>query len=362
MKLFDEYLIKRYGWNWVGVLGLFVGLLSVVLLVDDFEDFIEHKAAWSLVVKYILLSIPGEIVRFFPLIVLVAVVFTVHRLMKGGEFTAMMAAGVGLRRLSFGFILMGLCFTGLQFVFHEYWASWCNGQAHRIMRHDIQKKTSGFSVKNGLFLRGANNRYYHYQYFDPDRKVLGQVQIFQPDPSNQFLKRYIHAEWAEYHNGKWILQQGEDTRFEGREKIQSVPFQTQEFQISETPEDFVNLTRLPRNMSFRDLTDYMEVIESSGEDPSRHATELYLKLSFPWTCLVFTWVALAISLRMHGRNLSLELAVAVLIMFLYYLLLGMLINFGNEQVLPATVAAWGVPVGMGGVSLLVFLNTRTESG
>lgn len=360
MNLFDRYLLKRYGLVVAAVCLLFVTLLMVFLLLDELENFFRYDATWSQMIRFVAFSVPHMVVRFFPLVILLALVFTIHQLMKWGEITAIMNAGASLRRISVGFLVVGVLLGVIQFLANEYGAAWCEEQARQIMAFEIKKRPAAVSGPEGLFVRGSGNRFYHCRYFDRERVMLRQVEIFQPDELNRFLTRYVRAESATYQGGQWVFANGEEVARRVGELPMRTTFERRAFPLEETPEHFVDLSRRPRQMSYRQLKDYMRMLASSGEDPARYRSELHLKLAFPFSCVIFTLVALSVSLRMKAGNVSFELGAALAVAFLYYTLTGFLAELGAGGQLDGRVAAWTPTLLFGGVSLALFLRTRTD--
>lgn len=360
MNLFDRYLLKRYCLVLGGVMLVFITLAIIFQLVEELDSFIRYDAEWIQVLRYLVLSLPHVVVQFMPLVVLLSLVFTIHQLMKWGEITGIMASGASLRRISAGFLLVGILVGVFQFLSNEYVAAWSEDQARRIMNYEIKRRQAGVTGTSGLFLRGAENRFYHCLYFDRERKIMHQVEIYQPDESNRFLSRYIRARLAVYVHGEWTFLEGEEYLLRRSEIISQTPFKSQVFKLTENPDDFMDLVRRPRSMSYRELRHHMDVIASSGEDPSRHLTELHLKLAFPGACLIFTLIALSVSLRMKAGNLSVELGITLVAAFGYYMLTILLTKLGNEQVLPGLLAGWGTTLIFGLVSFYFFTRTRTD--
>ena len=210
MNLFDRYLLKRYGLILGAVCLLFVTLLMIFLLLDELDNLIRYEATWSQVARFVALSVPHAVVRFFPLVILLALVFTIHQLMKWGEITGIMSSGASLRRLSLGFLGVAVLLGLLQFLANEYGAAWCEERARHVMSFEIKKRPAAVSGPAGLFVRGSRNRFYHCRYFDRERNTLRWVEIFQPDELNRSLARYIQAESASYEDEEWVFEKGEE--------------------------------------------------------------------------------------------------------------------------------------------------------
>jgi len=360
MNQIDRYLFKRYGVSVGAVLLVFVSLMAIYLLVDDLNNFVKYEPSWWQIAKFILLSIPHPTVRFFPIVVLLALVFTLHQVIKWGELTAAMAAGVSLRRISLPFILGGVAMGGIQFFGNEYFAFWCESQAQRVMRYEIKKRPAGAAGPSGIFVRGAENRFYHCSLYDEENAVLKDIQIFQLHPTDRSLARLIQAEKAVHERRQWVFINGQETRLRYDEVISATAFQRRKYDLPETLEDFSGLALNPRAQSYRKLQNHLQVMASSGEDPSRYKPELYLKLTFPGACLIFTLIGMAVAFRFKAGNLTFEMGLSAAFAFAYYMMTGLIVELGYQQLLPAWLAVLTPTVVFGGAALALFLLTRTD--
>jgi lipopolysaccharide export system permease protein len=272
----------------------------------------------------------------------------------------MMTSGASLRRIGTGFLLIAVLLSVLQFLFNEYGAAWCSDHARRIMEIEIKKRQPSVRGPSWRFLRGAESRFYYYRFFDPKSEVINQIEVFQAHEDGRTLKQLIVADAAFYQDGEWTFLNGEIQEMENNAPVRSEAFGNLTIALPETPEDFARLSPHPREMSFSQLLDYVKVMISSGEDPSSYLPELHLKIAFPLSCIVFTFIALSISFRMKAVNLSFEIGAAVAVAFLYYFLIGVLTELGRNEHLAPWLAGWGALLVYGPVSFIFFWFTRTD--
>jgi lipopolysaccharide export system permease protein len=360
MKILDRYLLKTYGRVLGAVTLAFLALLIIFALIDDLDDFLEYEASWSAVVRYVLFSVPHTVVQFFPLAVLLTLVFTVHQLMKWGEVVGMLAGGVSLQRISSGFILVAFLLAIAQFLVNEYVAAWSQEQARRIMVLEIKEDSAGYEKKSGYFVRGAENRFYHCSNIDQDRNLLYNVEVFRPNAENSFFSRHIRAKEAEYRDDVWVFHEGEELVLDKTRIVHQLPFVQRIYDFPETPENFFSLTPSPKRMGLRQLMDHMAMLRSSGEDPSRYLADLHYKVALPVSCVIFSLIALSVSLRMKGGHLSTELGVAIFCAVAYYSIAALMIELGRNELIAAWLAAWGPVILFGAIGIFLFLKTRTD--
>lgn len=124
MKILDRYLLINFLKNYLISFMVLVGLYIALDMVFNFDDLVEPPksvAAINLTAPQIIYDIAGYYAYQAPLIFvylsgMIAVVgaaFTLLRLSRFNELTAVMAAGVSLRRVALPIILAGVVFNVL---------------------------------------------------------------------------------------------------------------------------------------------------------------------------------------------------------------------------------------------------------
>ncbi|MGH7997233.1 MAG: LptF/LptG family permease, partial [Opitutaceae bacterium] len=100
MSTFDRHLLRE----WIGILGIvlaaMLGLLLVQICYSELHSMLANGVHLGLVLKYLAISVPGYCAEILPLGLLVSLLFTLTKLHRANEITAMRGAGVGLARLT----------------------------------------------------------------------------------------------------------------------------------------------------------------------------------------------------------------------------------------------------------------------
>ena len=99
VNTFDRHLLRE----WLQILGLVLlatcGLLLVQVMYDDFRALREGGARGLELWTYFFVTMPSFLTVVLPLALLVSLMFTLGKLHRANELTAMRAAGVGFGRL-----------------------------------------------------------------------------------------------------------------------------------------------------------------------------------------------------------------------------------------------------------------------
>ena len=100
MKTYDRHLL----FEWLTILGLVlcatVGLLLVQVLYDEFRDLRELGARGLDLWMYVFVTVPSYLAIALPLALLVSLMYTLGKLHRANELTALRAAGVSLGRIT----------------------------------------------------------------------------------------------------------------------------------------------------------------------------------------------------------------------------------------------------------------------
>ena len=133
MKILDRYILWSFLKNWLISFMVLVGMYMVLDMVFNFDELVAIKpgAAGAATASNTLWSVLAKIGDFYffqsflffnhlsGIIPVVAAAFTLMRLSRFNELTAVMAAGVPLLRVAMPIILAGVVLNGLVIVNQE---------------------------------------------------------------------------------------------------------------------------------------------------------------------------------------------------------------------------------------------------
>src|SRR5438105_2986493 len=119
MRLLDRYLFREllaplafcFGGLWI--------LGTGFILFDSIDDFQERKFHFIDVIEYALAITPGFLAMAMPIILLLALLYTLANHTRHNELTAMRAAGIGLWRLCAPYLIIGFLASLTLFALNE---------------------------------------------------------------------------------------------------------------------------------------------------------------------------------------------------------------------------------------------------
>jgi lipopolysaccharide export LptBFGC system permease protein LptF len=189
----------------------------------------------------------------------------------------------------------------------------------------------------------APARIFYYRFFDPDRNLFANLTVFEFDPVHFTLRRRIFAGSARWDAriGRWIFENGWERTFVGEATASYQPFLLKTFpEIRETPAYFKKEDRQSQEMSFGELSAYIEDLSQSGFDTRRLNVQLNTKIAYPAITLVMAFLAVPFALKTGKRGGVAGFAIAILLAVIYLGVSSLFEAMGDVNTLPAVLAAW----------------------
>ena len=125
------------------------------------------------------------------------------------------------------------------------------------------------------------------------------------------------------------------------------------------PGDFARQQKKPEEMNYAELSGYIRRAKANGEDVTRNLVDLYLKISFPFTCVVIFLLGapLGVATRRSGRASAFGLG--VLICFVFYGSVKAGQALGWNGIISPWLGAWLAMFLFGGLGLLLLRRAHT---
>ena len=125
MKILDKYVAKNFLIGYFIAFCVLIGLRIIIDLFVNLDEFTEHADLGALAVtKNILIFYGLNSTLYFRdfagMITVVAAAFSLGKMVRNNELTAVMASGVSLKRVIVPIILLALMLTGLLIIDQEF--------------------------------------------------------------------------------------------------------------------------------------------------------------------------------------------------------------------------------------------------
>jgi lipopolysaccharide export system permease protein len=350
MRLLDRYIIREYLRALIAVGLVLTVLLEVSIILEHVDDVLGQNVPLSVSVKWFLLLLPYKLVQAFPVIVLLAVMFSVGNLSRHNEIIAIVSTGVSRARIFLPIFTITSLLAGLMIWFNEAVVPHTSSAAERTERVDVEHKPPPTSNRD-IFLRGAGDTYYWMDTYRGDsnspRMVGPVIVVLSPDRTHP-LKR-IEARWANHvvpnrpgGESHWNFHAGTEWDFDDNGRLLQVEsFRDKRIPLEDDLREFLSVRKDPEEMNFVELSSYISILEQRpGVDLDEYRTELHLKISFPLALLIVAMMAFPCALKTRAGSLLVGFSLAVAFIIGFYGFTAILRGLGHEGHLWPWFAAW----------------------
>ena len=94
-------------------------------------------------------------------------------------------------------------------------------------------------------------------------------------------------------------------------------------------------------MSFKELLYYIRDVEAEGYDATPYWVDLHGKFALPVASLIVCLIGAGITVgKINRRGLSVDIALGIVVIFLYWISHSFCMSLGYGGMLPPVIAAW----------------------
>lgn len=342
-------------------------------LFGEMSELQERKLHLLDVIEYAIAITPEFLVMVFPVILLLALLYTLTNHSRYNEITAMRAAGISLGRICMPYLIIGTLSSIALFALNEYCVPDSTEWAEHIKSRYVHK-AGDIESKNEFKNFGFTNARGHRAWFLSEYRINSremiklQVSSIMPDGSI----RRIYADRAVWTNGVWEF-------FNVAEYVQAtttaplVPsMQTNELampEFDETPRQIQSEIKISSYQTLRKarksdiplgaILDYLRLHPNlSPADSGWLFTKFHGRIAVPWTCLVVVLIAIPFGATSGRRNLFVGVAGSIFFCFGYFVVQQVSLALGSGGYLPAWLAAWLPNILFGAIGLTLLVRAR----
>src|SRR5579875_1884695 len=366
--ILDEYVMGSFLRNFALVLAAITVLFLIFTFFELIGDIVRYRTPLVTVGDYLINLIPFILYNMTPLCSLVAVLITFGALSRTSELTAMKATGVSLYRVVAPILVIAAILAASLFAFDELYLPQANRRQEALLSTIKGKPSQTFLRPDRKWISGQTTsagdptRIFYYQFFDPDRNVFANLTVFEFQPGTFALQRRLFATSAHWDaaQNQWVLEHGWQRSFV-RETVSGFStFQAASFPgIREQPSYFKKEERPSQEMSYDELSGYINDLQQSGFDTTRLRVQLNRKLAYPLITLVMAIVAVPFALSTGKRGNIAGLGTAIGVAIAYYVIANIFENLGDVNSLPALLAAWSPDLLFAMLGSYLLLRTPT---
>jgi LPS export ABC transporter permease LptF/LPS export ABC transporter permease LptG len=369
-RLLDVYLAKQYikilGMTTVGMLGLFY----ISTFIDKSDKWFKGQASFSLLAEFLFWSTPEWLTYILAIAVLLSALVTIGLLTKNSELIVMRACGISLYRTALPLVLFAMAASAVLFAMEERVLATANRNADRLNHIIRTGSPQTFGVMNRKWMVGRGGEVYHYQNYDPRKRELNSLSVYQFDDQAHTIRSRMFAAKATYApvagpagpEPQWRLEQGWSREFGGSgtgAKVRAfAPFS--ERKVALEPADyFVTEAREPDLMNVAQLQTYIAELRASGYNVLEHEVGLHRKGAFPFVTVVMTLIAVPFAVSTGNRGAMYGIGIGIVLALVYWVMISVFAAFGAGGLLDPVLAAWAPNLIFGAAAAGLLLTVRT---
>jgi LPS export ABC transporter permease LptG len=294
-----------------------------------------------------------------PISVLVATLVTFGILSKNNEITAIKSGGVSLYRIALPIVAVAALISVFSYFILDFVLPYSNQRVSAIRRQIEGKTPAAVAGQQKLWFFGKGRYLINFLSYDQVKQELSQVQVFEFHPTEFRLTRRVYAQRAKWTGRAWSFDNGWMRSFTDEGSTYAPITTPLVLYYAETPEDFENDERKPDQMTFAELSRYIDMIRTSGYAADELMVKLYMKTSWPALSLVMALIALPFAFKMGRRGALYGIGLALLLGVSYWMIYAVFVKFGEVGNLPALLSAWSANILFAIAAVYMFLHVET---
>lgn len=255
MRTLDRYLLRSFFFNYLISLFTMISLYVVLDLFVNLDEFTEgDKPVWKVayqIADYYFFNVPMYFSQLSGVITLFAACFTLARLQRANEMTAVLASGTSLYRLAAPIVVAGFFMNVLLVANYELILPRVAPKLARS-RDDVE----GTRVYDLWFVKDGNRRLISAQRFRPSEGRIRGLYIVELSDQGRLagVAMADKASWDPVARG-WKLENGRHYDLSGEEILEVTP--------TRLPDDFYPSDLSPEDLVLRKMAAWTQFLSTS---------------------------------------------------------------------------------------------------
>jgi lipopolysaccharide export system permease protein len=341
IMIIDKYIIRKF----LGTFFFALLLILVIAVVFDFaekiDNFMEREAPWRAVVfDYYLNFIPYFGTLFAPLFVFIAVIFFTSRMAVNTEIIAILNSGMSFRRMMWPYFLSALVIAIIIFYLTNFVIPHSN-----LIRMDFEDKyyrpqSRRIRVEN-IHRQVSPNIYVYLESFNPTYNRGNEFTVEKFDEEGKLVsKLFAPTVLWDTATGKWGALNYVLREINGEEEIFSKGTRV-DTTLTISPEDFSRDPSFVSTMTYRELSDYLDLLKLQGSDELKvFQIEHHKRFATPFSVFILTLIGVSLSSRKIRGGIGMNIGIGLALSFSYILFMQFASQFSIKGNLSPMFAMW----------------------
>ncbi|MBI9020075.1 MAG: LptF/LptG family permease [Verrucomicrobia bacterium] len=341
MKILTRYLLKSMLAPLIYCLLGFTLIFVINDLFDNFSDFLASGIKPLEILYYYSLILPPVTVLILPACLLLAMLYSLSRLTRYSEITAMRAGGISIYRIVVPFIGIGLIATLTAGFINEAIAPDAAFRAEQFLEYQRQDRIEDIYYASNIALKTGDHVWMVHK-FDTRDHSMYNVELSRPDPAGGEMK--IQAEKALWLDGRWWFMDLTVQRYNENGDLAGAPemiLQKEMRELNETPETFMSEIKDPQYLSSREMLSFLRSKKDISDSArARLKVDLHSRIATPLVCLVVTLIGIPVGAHTGRKGAFAGIMLAMTLFFVFYILQLIFQGMGKQEWVPAWIGGW----------------------
>jgi len=344
VTILDRYLVKELsGPALLGAAAFTLIFCATQLLAIGRLVSQEHASLW-IAIEYFLWEMPNYLLLVIPMAMLFGTLLSMGRLSGESEIAAMKAGGISLVRMFVPLAVVGLVVSLFTLAIQEGLVPLANDRAAYLLQTEIQKISPAASnLYVPTTLPGGGRQVTIASALEAETQSLINVTVLRYDV-NQQLSEMIVSKRAQYDRPTWTFEDATTYQFTGSDVSGTLVSPRLSVDIGERPNEVAKhklQSNDAENLSRSEIKSALESPSLSDQQRRVFTATYASKLARPFASLVFVLFAFPLGMRrIRGGGAALGFGLALLIVFVYYVVLTVALSIGSAAIPLAGIAAW----------------------
>jgi lipopolysaccharide export system permease protein len=337
VKILDRYLLRQFVVTFV-LLVLGIPILFVITdLTDNLDKYLGRGLPLSSVAASYLYSIPQFVFWAMPIAALVATVFTIGNMTRYQEIAAAKAGGVSFFRLIVPIIGVAAVLSVLGVGLGEV-VTVTNQKRAELLG---ERRGTSSPFRMNFVFQTEGGRTLSVRRLDSEAREMSNLVVERAETAT---KPAVHqtvqrARWTP--ESGWTLEEGHLRVLEEGGGERSFAFASARIPaLRESPEELLAEPKRTEEMSYAEITRFINAIERSGGNSRKLQVEQAQKIALPLAILVIVLFGAPLSTSSQRGGTAYGIGISLAVTMIYLMLFRVGTAVGSSGALDPLVAAW----------------------
>lgn len=265
---------------------------------------------------YVIETLPKEVYSFFPMVGLLGSLLGLGYLASNSELIVLRASGMSLWQITWSVLKAAIFLLIIMTIIGEFLAPYSNSFA---INQKAIAESGGAIIKTirGLWMRRRND-FIHINEVQPGKHLKGISQYIIGD--DHHLQQASYASDATYQNDTWVLNNIEQTNFNGNQ-VSTQKISQQPWSIKIDP-DLLHFSMVdPNAISLVHLQQLLHFQRIHGLEEGNYALVFWQRIFQPLATLVMIFLAIPFIFGpLRSSAMGSRILIGIVVGFVFYLL------------------------------------------